>query len=116
VLPVVGRGSEVLVPRTRPPYAEISVEVREICGRYGIPYNSGPLHKQFGSVLRKIVKLAVPPLPGRGDTEPDPDEAGAKARPEELAAAPDPSPPPPNPANRFTPDRDDVPAFWYHGA
>ena len=41
-------------------YAEISVEVREICERYGIPYNSGPLSKQFGSVVRKIVKLALP--------------------------------------------------------
>jgi fatty acid desaturase len=42
-------------------YAEISVEVREISERYGLPYNSGPLHRQFGSVVRKIVKLAVPP-------------------------------------------------------
>ena len=35
-------------------YAEISVEVREICERYGITYNTGPLRKQFGSVVRKI--------------------------------------------------------------
>jgi NADPH-dependent stearoyl-CoA 9-desaturase len=41
-------------------YAEISVEVREACERYGIPYNTGPLHKQFGSVVRKIVRLALP--------------------------------------------------------
>jgi len=41
-------------------YAEISVEVREVCERYGIPYNTGPLHKQFGSVVRKIVRLALP--------------------------------------------------------
>ena len=47
-------------------YTEISKEVREITERYGIPYNTGPLHKQFGSVVRKIVKLAIPPLPGRG--------------------------------------------------
>jgi fatty acid desaturase len=53
-------------------YAEISVEVREICERYGIPYNSGPLSKQFGSVVRKIVKLALPDrIRGRGgDREP----------------------------------------------
>ena len=44
-------------------YAEIAVEVREICERYGLPYNTGPLHKQFGSVVKKIVRLA---LPGRG--------------------------------------------------
>ena len=42
-------------------HAEISVEVREICERYGIPYNTGPLPRQFATVVRKIVKLAVPP-------------------------------------------------------
>jgi fatty acid desaturase len=42
-------------------YAEISGEVHGICERYGIPYNTGPLHSQFGSVVRKIAKLAVPP-------------------------------------------------------
>jgi fatty acid desaturase len=41
-------------------YAEIAVEVREICGRYGLPYNAGPLAKQFGTVVRKIVRLALP--------------------------------------------------------
>jgi linoleoyl-CoA desaturase len=41
-------------------YAEIAQEVREICERYGLPYNTGPLHKQFGSVVRKIFKLALP--------------------------------------------------------
>jgi NADPH-dependent stearoyl-CoA 9-desaturase len=46
-------------------YAEIAVEVRELCERYDIPYNTGPLHKQFGSVVAKIVKLALPPSPSR---------------------------------------------------
>jgi len=41
-------------------YEEIAVEVREICARYGLPYNTGPLVKQFGSVVRKIVRLALP--------------------------------------------------------
>lgn len=41
-------------------YAEISVEVREICGRYGLPYNTGSLWKQFGTVLRRILRLALP--------------------------------------------------------
>jgi fatty acid desaturase len=41
-------------------YAEIAVEVREICARYGLPYNTGPLHKQFGSVIKKIFRLAFP--------------------------------------------------------
>jgi fatty acid desaturase len=50
-------------------YAEISVEVREICARYGLPYNSGPLGRQFGSVVRKICRLA---LPDRRKNEPAP--------------------------------------------
>jgi len=49
-------------------YGEISVQVRDICERYGLPYNTGPLHKQFGSVVKKIVRLA---LPGSGNDEPE---------------------------------------------
>ncbi len=45
-------------------YAEIAVEVREICERYGLSYNAGPLHRQFGSVVRKIFRLARPPERG----------------------------------------------------
>jgi len=45
-------------------YGEISVEVREICERYGLPYNVGPLHRQFGSVIRKICRLALPDSAG----------------------------------------------------
>jgi fatty acid desaturase len=41
-------------------YAEISEEVRDICERYGLPYNTGPLHKQLGSVFKKIVRLSSP--------------------------------------------------------
>jgi fatty acid desaturase len=47
-------------------YAEISVEVQEACERYGLPYNVGPLHRQFGSVARKICRLALPPVNRRG--------------------------------------------------
>ncbi len=64
-------------------YGELAVEVREICERYGLPYNTGPLRKQFGSVVKKIVKLA---LPGRGGGEP---------APEPDAVAPEPAPAPP---------------------
>jgi NADPH-dependent stearoyl-CoA 9-desaturase len=41
-------------------HAEISEEVQEICERYGVPYNKGPLPRQFATVVRKIVKLALP--------------------------------------------------------
>jgi fatty acid desaturase len=61
-------------------YAEISVEVRAACERYGIPYNTGPLPKQFGSVVRKIVRLALPDRREQPTPEPVPE-------PRALAAA-----------------------------
>jgi NADPH-dependent stearoyl-CoA 9-desaturase len=67
-------------------YAEIAVEVREICARYGLPYNAGPLHRQFGSVVKKIVRLALPGRGGGGSTEEPP--ASREAAPErELVLA-----------------------------
>jgi fatty acid desaturase len=53
------------VPARR--YAEMAPHVREVCERYGIPYNAGPLPKQFASVVRKIVKLALPTRHHRED-------------------------------------------------
>jgi NADPH-dependent stearoyl-CoA 9-desaturase len=41
-------------------YTEIAPRVREVCRRYGLPYNTGPLRKQLGSVHRTIVRLAFP--------------------------------------------------------
>ena len=65
-------------------YAEISAEVREICERYGIPYNAGPLTKQFGSVVRKIVRLALPDrIRGQGGNK----ESAIAAEPDERALA-----------------------------
>ncbi|MCW2969590.1 MAG: hypothetical protein JWO23_717 [Solirubrobacterales bacterium] len=50
-------------------YAEIAPRVRDICRRYGLPYNTGPLHRQLGAVHRTILRLAFPggtprPKPG----------------------------------------------------
>jgi NADPH-dependent stearoyl-CoA 9-desaturase len=58
------------MPSTR--YGEIAPKVREICIEYGLPYNSGPFHKQLGSVQRTILRLAFPggkvrPKPGAYD-------------------------------------------------
>jgi fatty acid desaturase len=47
-------------------YAEISVEVQEVCERYGLPYNVGPLHQQFGSVVKKICRLSLPETKPQG--------------------------------------------------
>ncbi len=41
-------------------YAEISVPVRALCEKYGLPYTTGPLHRQYGQTLRTIMKLSVP--------------------------------------------------------
>ncbi|MFT4288812.1 fatty acid desaturase family protein [Nocardioides sp.] len=41
-------------------YPEIAVKVREICERYDLPYNTGPLHRQLGGVFGKIARLALP--------------------------------------------------------
>jgi linoleoyl-CoA desaturase len=55
------------MPSTR--YAEIAPRVKEICERYGLPYNTGPFLTQLGMVQRTILRLAFPggrprPKPG----------------------------------------------------
>ncbi len=55
------------MPSTR--YGEIAPRVRDICQRYGLPYNTGPFHQQLGMVQRTILRLAFPggharPKPG----------------------------------------------------
>jgi NADPH-dependent stearoyl-CoA 9-desaturase len=41
-------------------YQQIAPKVKKICERYGLPYNTGPFGKQFGSVQRTILRLAFP--------------------------------------------------------
>jgi fatty acid desaturase len=41
-------------------YAQVSVKVRDLCERYDIPYTTGPLHRQYGQVIRTIMKLSLP--------------------------------------------------------
>jgi linoleoyl-CoA desaturase len=50
-------------------YAEIAPQVKDVCERYGLPYNTGPFAQQFGMVQRTILRLAFPggeprPKPG----------------------------------------------------
>jgi NADPH-dependent stearoyl-CoA 9-desaturase len=63
------------MPSTR--YAEIAPQVKQVCERYGLPYNSGPFGQQLGMVQRTILRLAFPggaprPKPGpyRGEDHP----------------------------------------------
>ena len=64
------------IPSNR--YQEISPRVREICERYDLPYSSGPLVKQYGSVVKRLARLA---FPGGGEKP-----AAAKQRPAAAAA------------------------------
>jgi fatty acid desaturase len=41
-------------------YQQIAPKVKEICERYGLPYNTGPFRKQWGTVQRTIARLAFP--------------------------------------------------------
>ena len=41
-------------------YPELSKGVQAICAKYGLPYNSGSLAQQFGSTLKRVVKLGLP--------------------------------------------------------
>jgi linoleoyl-CoA desaturase len=61
-------------------YAELAPQVRALCERFRLPYNTGSLARQTASVWRRIIRLA---LPG-----PTPPPAGvAPARPETLSTA-----------------------------
>jgi linoleoyl-CoA desaturase len=44
--------------------------VKAICEKYGLPYNSGRLSKQLGSVYAKIGRLALPFGRSKADAEP----------------------------------------------
>jgi linoleoyl-CoA desaturase len=57
-------------------YAEIAPRVRDICERYDLPYNAGPLSKQLGMVHRTIARLAFPG--GRRKPKPGPYRGGLR--------------------------------------
>ena len=42
-------------------YPQIAPEVRALCAQYDLPYNTGGLLRQIGSVWGKIFRLALPP-------------------------------------------------------
>ena len=47
------------IPASR--YPEIAPRVRALCERYGLTYNTGSFWKQYGSVLERIARFALPP-------------------------------------------------------
>jgi fatty acid desaturase len=52
-------------------YPQIAPQVRAICEKYGLPYNTGRFSRQIGSTWAKIVRLALPST-GRGRDEQPP--------------------------------------------
>ena len=74
------------MPSTR--YAEIAPQVKALCERYDLPYNTGPFLTQLGMVQRTILRLAFPggqprPKPGpyRGGESPPATTNGARHEP-----------------------------------
>ncbi|WP_407698415.1 fatty acid desaturase [Streptomyces cyaneochromogenes] len=41
-------------------YAEAAPRVREICARYGLPYVTGPLRRQYASMWGRVLRHALP--------------------------------------------------------
>ena len=41
-------------------YPEVAGEIRELCERYDLPYNTGRLGGQLWSVAKKICRFALP--------------------------------------------------------
>jgi len=73
-------------------YQQIAPRVREICEKYELPYNTGPLHKQWGTVQRTILRLAFPgggPRPKPGPYHvPEEEKAAKEAAKERVPAFP----------------------------
>lgn len=58
-------------------YKEVAPKVRELCERYGLPYNTGRLSRQFGTVMKRVARMALP--------------GGGKKRNADVTALPAPS-------------------------
>jgi len=71
-------------------YQQIAPRVKEICEKYGLPYNTGPLRKQWGSVQRTILRLSLPgggPRKKPGPYKVPEEEKAARARQHEMEPA-----------------------------
>jgi NADPH-dependent stearoyl-CoA 9-desaturase len=71
-------------------YQQIAPKVREICERYGLPYNTGGFWKQWGTVQRTLLRLSLPgggPRPKPGPYVIPAEEKAAKERAKERVPA-----------------------------
>ena len=64
-------------------YKQIAPQVKAVCEKWGLPYNTGPFRKQWGTVQRTIIRLAFPG--GKPRPKPGPYVAPPPT-PEQLAA------------------------------
>jgi NADPH-dependent stearoyl-CoA 9-desaturase len=80
------------MPSTR--YAEIAPRVKDMCERYGLPYNSGPFMSQLGMVQRTILRLAFPG--GHARRKPGAYKGGDGSVSQPTASGVPPQPPPPS--------------------
>jgi NADPH-dependent stearoyl-CoA 9-desaturase len=70
-------------------YPEIAERVQALCEKYDIPYTTGPLYRQYGQVLRTLLRLSLPtrsvtpesdsPRPRRASSEELRHHAGPRA-------------------------------------
>ncbi len=58
-------------------YMEISKKIQALCQKYDLPYTTGPLHSQYGQVVRTIMKLSLPNKMTSSDDPEVPARAGA---------------------------------------
>jgi NADPH-dependent stearoyl-CoA 9-desaturase len=63
-------------------YPEIAERVKVLCEKYGLDYTIGPLYRQYGQVIRTVMKLSLPGK--RSASEPDPQGSTRRAKPEDL--------------------------------
>ena len=41
-------------------YTEIAPQVRAVCEEFGLPYTTGPLHRQYGSMWKRLLRYSLP--------------------------------------------------------
>jgi NADPH-dependent stearoyl-CoA 9-desaturase len=74
-------------------YPEMSVRVKALCEKYDLPYTTGPLHRQYGQVLRTLMKLSLPGRATAPAPTPAPPARIGRPSPEELRQHRGPIPP-----------------------
>ena len=67
-------------------YQEIAPEVRAICEKHGLPYNTGPFWKQTLSTWKRIARLSLPRFRKRKSVDAEAPSTPAQAEAPALAA------------------------------